>query len=122
MTTAHQRGSRSGSLWAITVAITMIALAITAPGAHAAATRAEYVAQVDPICQAAIGPQAKALNAFSKAFEHFKQRLKSGRITKGRSRSSFARQPASSAGSRESARTSPPRSRRCHRRLETRAP
>jgi hypothetical protein len=73
----------SASHRAITIAITMIALAIMAPGAHAAANRAEYVAQVDPICQAAIGPQAKALNSFSKAFQHFKQRVQSGRITKG---------------------------------------
>lgn len=85
MTTApaDRRARMSASHWAITVAVMMVALAITAPGAQATATRAEYVAQVDPICQAAIGPQAKALNAFSKAFEHFKQRVKSGRITKG---------------------------------------
>jgi hypothetical protein len=82
-TPAHQQARMSSSHRAITVAIAMIALAITAPGAQAAATRAEYVAQVDPICQAAIGPQAKALSSFSKAFEHFRQRVRSGRITKG---------------------------------------
>jgi hypothetical protein len=35
---------------AIALAITMLALAITAPSAGAAATRAEYAAQVNPIC------------------------------------------------------------------------
>jgi hypothetical protein len=37
----------------IALAATMIALTATAPSAKATATRAEYVAQVDPICQAA---------------------------------------------------------------------
>jgi hypothetical protein len=37
----------------IALAITMIALVITASTASAASTRAEYVAQVDPICHAA---------------------------------------------------------------------
>jgi hypothetical protein len=36
----------------IVPAITVIALAIAATAAYGAATRAEYVAQVDPICQA----------------------------------------------------------------------
>jgi hypothetical protein len=46
----------------------MIALAITAPRADAAATRAEYVAQVDPICLAAAKPEGKLLIAYLKAF------------------------------------------------------
>jgi hypothetical protein len=37
----------------IALAITVIVLATTATGANAATTRAEFVAQVDPICQAA---------------------------------------------------------------------
>lgn len=55
-------------LAAIALAITMIALAITAPKADAAATRAEYVAQVDPICLAAAKPEGKLLIAYFKAF------------------------------------------------------
>ena len=44
----------------IALAITAIALAITVPPAYGASTRAEYVAQVDPICQTAAKPEAKA--------------------------------------------------------------
>jgi hypothetical protein len=44
----------------LAVAIGLIALAITTTTADAASTRAEYVAQVDPICQAAAKPEAKA--------------------------------------------------------------
>jgi hypothetical protein len=45
----------------LTVAMAVIALAITAT-AHAASTRAEYVAQVDPICQTATVQVRRALN------------------------------------------------------------
>jgi hypothetical protein len=41
-----------------------VALAITAVPAHAASTRAEYVAQVDPICQASEAAAAEARQAF----------------------------------------------------------
>ncbi|MFL5908644.1 MAG: hypothetical protein ACJ75Z_13740 [Solirubrobacterales bacterium] len=34
----------------VAIAISMIALAIASSSAHAASTRAEYVAQIDPIC------------------------------------------------------------------------
>jgi hypothetical protein len=46
---------------AIALAITLIVFAITAPKADAAATRAEYVAQVDPICLTAGKRSARAL-------------------------------------------------------------
>ncbi|HEX6586185.1 MAG TPA: hypothetical protein VF052_05490 [Solirubrobacterales bacterium] len=39
---------------------------VTVPPAHAASTRAEYIAQVDPICQSFVGPQSNALSSFIK--------------------------------------------------------
>jgi hypothetical protein len=50
--------SRIGS---VAAGIVVIALAITATTAYAAATRAEYVAQTDPICQAGTDQVAKRL-------------------------------------------------------------
>jgi hypothetical protein len=44
---------------ALAIAIGLVALAIP-PSAHAASSRAEYVAQVEPICQAAQKPTFKA--------------------------------------------------------------
>jgi hypothetical protein len=62
--------SRTG---AIGLAISVIALAITATTAIAASSRAEYVAQVDPICQseqaqekAVIGPATKRVQRIEK--------------------------------------------------------
>jgi hypothetical protein len=45
----------------IAAAITVIALAITATSAAAATTRAEYVAQADPICKSSEAKINKAL-------------------------------------------------------------
>jgi hypothetical protein len=76
-------GGNWAALSAVALALSVIALAITARTAHGAATRAEYVAQVDPTCEAAIAPQQKALRTFRKAFRHFENRVESGRITRG---------------------------------------
>jgi hypothetical protein len=54
-------------VWAITLAITVIALAISCAPARAASTRAEYVAQTDPICQSAERPIKKIGDAYLKA-------------------------------------------------------
>jgi hypothetical protein len=51
----------------IALAITVTALAITTSFASAAATRAEYVAQVEPICRDAQKPTFKAYSALFKA-------------------------------------------------------
>jgi hypothetical protein len=48
----------------IAPATMVIALAITATPALGASTRAEYVAQVDPICQSAAKPAAKAARTY----------------------------------------------------------
>src|SRR5215813_7323572 len=52
-------------LRSVAPAVVLIALALAATAAYAAATRAEYVAQVDPICRAANPKQ----NALLKALE-----------------------------------------------------
>jgi hypothetical protein len=53
----------------IAVAISLVALATTAVSASAATTRAEYVAQVDPICQSAQAQEAVALQPVLRAFK-----------------------------------------------------
>jgi hypothetical protein len=63
------------------LALAAVALVAATP-ASAASTRAEYVAQVDPICQGAIKPEAKALTAYLKALEHFNNRVRSGAANK----------------------------------------
>ena len=55
--------SRIGS---VAPGIVVIALAITATAAYAAATRAEYVAQVDPICRAANPKETGLLKALER--------------------------------------------------------
>jgi hypothetical protein len=65
---------RFGSRKLIAPAIAMVALAIPATAAYAASTRAEYVAQADPICQAGQAQEAIAaqplLRATKRAQKH----------------------------------------------------
>jgi hypothetical protein len=63
ITWANQSDLRIGL---IALAITLIALAIIASTAAAASTRAEYVAQVDPICHAAHVKEKAAAHRFKK--------------------------------------------------------
>jgi hypothetical protein len=51
----------------VAIAIASLVLALSATHADAAATRAEYAAQVEPICQSGAQPAAKALLALGKA-------------------------------------------------------
>ena len=47
------------------IALALLAIpAVTATPAHAASTRAEYIAQVDPICQSFVGPENVAFGAY----------------------------------------------------------
>jgi hypothetical protein len=46
--------------------------------ASAASTRAEYIAQVDPICQAFVGPLGDAFSAYQKNFKAANRAAKSG--------------------------------------------
>jgi hypothetical protein len=55
-----------------------VALAITAVPAQAATTRAEYVAQVDPICQAAKPAKVKARKAAAKNLRRLVRQLRAG--------------------------------------------
>jgi hypothetical protein len=51
----------------LALAIAVIALVITAPSAYGASTRAEYVAQLEPICKAAQAPTFKAYSRLGKS-------------------------------------------------------
>ena len=52
------------------VAVALLAIPLVAiPHAEAAATRAEYVAQVDPLCRANLGPWQKSVSADVKSFK-----------------------------------------------------
>jgi hypothetical protein len=46
-------------------------IAVWAAPADAASTRAEYVAQVDPICNAHVGPIGQALSAYNKNYKRW---------------------------------------------------
>jgi hypothetical protein len=59
----------------LALAITALTLAITAASAPAATTRAEYVAQVDPICQAAFMQIEKPLRSITRATNRLLQLL-----------------------------------------------
>jgi hypothetical protein len=67
MRTARNRGG-------IGLAIALIALAIVAATAYAASTRAEYVAQVDPICQAAHIKGKAAAHSFKARIRQLRNR------------------------------------------------
>jgi hypothetical protein len=74
----------------IALAITAVALALTSASAGAAATRADYVAQVDPICQAAFVAEKAADKAFHRRIKKDEQRLRDGRrVSKSASASLF---------------------------------
>ncbi len=70
---------------------------VAAPPAHGASTRADYVAQVDPICQSFVGPQSSALSSFIKNSKRL------GRVAKSSVKSGnfkpFIRQTRRTAGS-----------------------
>lgn len=57
------------------VAAALLTIALSgAPSAHAASTRAEYIALVDPICQSFVGPENDAYRAYrinAKRWDHF---------------------------------------------------
>lgn len=78
------------------VGLLMIGLVAVSP-AHAASTRAAYVAEVDPICQSFVGPQNSALSAFITNSKRL------GRVAKSSLRSGnfkpFVRQNRRTAGS-----------------------
>jgi hypothetical protein len=57
----------------IALAITVIVLAITAASASAATTRAEYVAQVEPICQAGVAQEEAAARPLAKKLKQLQR-------------------------------------------------
>lgn len=58
---------------AIALGISMVALAITAAPASATTTRADFVAQADPICQNGQAQEAAAIQPFIAAVKHSKK-------------------------------------------------
>jgi hypothetical protein len=63
------------------VAAAAIALTIALPStASAASTRAEYIAQVDPICQSFVAPLTGAFTAYHRAFKTLNKTAKSGTV------------------------------------------
>jgi hypothetical protein len=64
---------------AIVVSLLSIGLlATSAAPAAAAPTRAEYIAQVDPMCQSLVGPMGAAWSSFNKAFKQTNHAAKKG--------------------------------------------
>src|SRR4051794_28282582 len=70
------------SIRGLTIISTLaIALVFSAPStAGAASTRAEYIAQVDPICQSFVAPLSGAFNSYHKAFKSLNKHAKSGSL------------------------------------------
>jgi hypothetical protein len=59
----------------------MLSMGLIAGGAaqaDAASTRAEYIAQVDPICQSFVGPMGDAFSAYQRSFKALNHAAKSG--------------------------------------------
>jgi hypothetical protein len=54
-------------------------IAVAAP-AYAASTRAEYIAQVDPICQSFVGPAGDATGSFNRNLKRLFRLAKSGTL------------------------------------------
>ena len=66
----------------IAVILSLGLIAASADAAAAAPTRADYVAQVDPICQSAVGPLGAVWSAYNKTFKRTDHAVKVGN-TKG---------------------------------------
>jgi len=63
------------------IAMALVAVALVAvPPAQAASTRAEYVAQVDPICQASAGPLSSGFATYQAAFRRAVRSARKGNI------------------------------------------
>jgi hypothetical protein len=63
------------------ISMLAIALVFSAPStAGAASTRAEYIAQVDPICQSFVAPLTGAFSSYHKAFKSLNKHAKSGSL------------------------------------------
>jgi hypothetical protein len=58
----------------------LLTVGVAATPASAASTRAEYVAQVDPICQSFVGPTVSAGSAYNKDYKEWTRRLSKGTL------------------------------------------
>ena len=63
------------------IAAALLTIGVAAvPPAHAASTHAEYIAQVDPICQTFVRPENKAAKAYYKNYKEWVRRLSKGTL------------------------------------------
>jgi hypothetical protein len=60
--------------------LSMGLIAVWAAPADAASTRAEYIAQADPICQSFVGPATDAATAYRKDYKEWERRLTKGKL------------------------------------------
>lgn len=80
-------------LTALVLALVVLNAAVAAAPADAASTRAEYIAQVDPICVASVGAENNALAAIQRNSRRWVHAAKSGNVK------AFIRQTRRVAGS-----------------------
>jgi hypothetical protein len=63
------------------IAVVLLAIpAVAVTPAHAAQTRAEYIAQVDPICQSFVGPVNDAARVLRRDHKEWERRLTKGTL------------------------------------------
>jgi hypothetical protein len=78
--------TRSGYRAALVLALVLVASAAFAPSANAATTRAEYVAKVDPICQAGLAQEGAAAKPLTKKLKRLDRQFKKAHSRKARRR------------------------------------
>jgi hypothetical protein len=74
------RNSSTKGMLLVAFAASALAIAGAPSTAGAASTRAEYIAQVDPICQTYVAPVTNAFKAYHRAFKTMNRRAKSGPV------------------------------------------
>jgi hypothetical protein len=74
------RSTSFGRRAACLSASALVVGALAAAPASAASTRAEYIAQVDPICQSFVGPLTNAFGAYHKNFKRLNRAAKFGPV------------------------------------------
>jgi hypothetical protein len=78
--TAREGRKKSMRKAVVPFVLSMGLIAVWASPADAATTRAEYIAQVDPICQSFVGPVNGAAKTYRKNFKEWERRLTKGTL------------------------------------------
>jgi hypothetical protein len=79
MTALVEKRRRPGLRGAIAAALLATAVVAATP-AHAASTRGEYIAQVDPICQSFVGPMGEAWGSYGRNYKRMIRLAGSGTL------------------------------------------